>query len=85
MVQEAKETESTTPSMTPEQTRQERKAAQLLAFNRWRLDWRAANPEANKDDRREAWKAARKSEVRKSRKALRALVKRGYRLESGPA
>lgn len=81
MAQKTKKTES----VTPEQTRQERKAAQLLAFNRWRLDWRAANPEATREDRREAWKAVRKAEVRKSRKALRALVKNGYRLEANPA
>ncbi len=76
MAEKTKKTE-----LTPDQVKLERKAAQLLAFSRWRLDWRAANPEATKDDRREAWKAVRKSEVRKSRKALRALVKSGYTLE----
>lgn len=72
-------------TLSPEEARQERKTAQLLAFNRWRLDWRAANPEASKDDRRAAWLEVRKSEVRKSRKALRAVVKNGYRIEADPA
>jgi hypothetical protein len=80
MAEKTKKTE-----LTPDQARQERKAAQLFAFNRWRLDWRAANPEATKEDRSAAWKAVRKSEVRKSRKALRAVTKNGFTLESRQA
>lgn len=56
------------------------RAARLIAFNIWRQDWRAQNPEASKADRKTAWTKVRGTEVRKARKALRQMQRNGIAL-----
>lgn len=56
------------------------RAARLIAFNTWRQDWRAQNPEASKADRKDAWTKVRGAEVRKARKALRQMQRNGIAL-----
>ncbi|WP_281844081.1 hypothetical protein [Sinisalibacter aestuarii] len=57
-----------------------RKAVRTLAYNTWRREWRAANPGATKEQRKEAWAAVRAAEVRKARLTMKALEKGGFRV-----
>lgn len=69
---------------TPEQ-KASRRAAKILAFHSWRQDWAAANPSGTRQERKEAWAAVSRPEVRKARKALKRLEKSGYKLVAAEA
>lgn len=64
---------------TPEQ-KARRRASQLMAFTAWRQEWRAANPDGTKEQRKEAWAKVRRTETRSARKTLKALEKAGFSL-----
>ncbi len=57
-----------------------RKAAQAIAEETWRQDWRRANPGASRADRDAAWAAARGEELKKARRVLAALERGGFRV-----
>ena len=52
-------------------------AARIVARVLFQRDWTAANPEASREERQQAWKEARKDETRKARGLVRALAKAG--------
>lgn len=64
---------------TPEQKTRMR-ASKLIAFTTWRQEWRAANPEGTRQQRKEAWAKVRRAETRAARKAVKALEKGGFTL-----
>ena len=72
------ETKEKTPK-TPEQTAM-RKAVRLVAYTAWLQDFRANNPDATADQRKVAWTAAKQGEIRKGRKIIKALKRKGYDL-----
>jgi len=57
-----------------------RKAAQAIAFEIWRQDFRRAHPEATRDERDQAWEEARSDELKKARRVLSALERGGFRV-----
>ena len=77
MAEKAEKKPATPP--TPEE-KALRKATKMLAFNSWRQEWRAANPEGTREQRKEAWDKVRKAETKNARRALKALEKGGYKL-----
>lgn len=72
------ETTDKTPK-TPEQTAI-RKAVRLVAYTAWLQDFRDSNPDATQDQRKLAWEEAKKDELRKGRKIIKALKRKGYEL-----
>lgn len=64
---------------TPEQ-KAARRAARRLAFQTWRQEWKAANPNGTSEERKAAWSTAMTAEIRKARKALRGLEKGGFKV-----
>jgi len=83
MADEVVEKKERTPA-TPEQIAA-RKASKLIAFNTWRQQWRAANPEGTKEQRREAWAQVRKAETKAARRTMKALEKGGFAVVPTPA
>jgi len=73
------ETEKTKTPATPEQ-KARRKAVKLMGYTKFRQEWRAANPEGTKEQRKEAWAGARKDEIKMARLALRAMEKSGLKV-----
>ena len=57
-----------------------RKAAQAIAFETWRQDWRRAHPEATRAERDAAWEIVRGDELKKARRALAALDRAGFKV-----
>ncbi|GGD41097.1 hypothetical protein [Sinisalibacter lacisalsi] len=75
--------EKTKTPLTPEQKAERaarRKAAKVIGFTTFRQEWRAANPEGTKEQRKAAWDAARKDAVRKASRLVRSLEKGGVKL-----
>ena len=72
--------ESQTKSPADAEVKLRRKAAQAIAFEIWRQDWRRANPDASRDDREKAWEEARSGELKKARRVLAALERGGFRV-----
>lgn len=64
---------------TPEQIAM-RKAARLIAYTAWLQTYRAEHPEASDSERKAAWGAVKADEMKKGRKVLKALERKGYAL-----
>jgi len=65
------------PVRTPEQQAQT-KAVRLVAYTVWLQSYRAANPKATDEERKAAWNAAKKDQLRAGRRALKALARKGF-------
>ena len=72
--------ENETKHPTDPELKLRRKAAQAIAFELWRQDWRRDHPEASRAERDRAWDAVRSAELKKARRALAALERSGFRV-----
>ena len=75
--------DETKTGMDPE-TRLKRKAAQAIAFETWKQDWRRDHPKASREERKAAWDAVRGEEIKKGRRAIAALERGGFRVVRAP-
>ncbi|MCJ7874675.1 hypothetical protein Q4577_02430 [Marinovum sp. 2_MG-2023] len=71
-----------TPLTAEQKTR--RRVARTIARNFWRVEFKAANPGASKEELNAAWKSARKASTKAGRAAIRALEKSGFTISAPP-
>lgn len=76
--------DSEIPKGADPETKTRRKAAQAIAYDIWRQDWRRANPEGSRDERDRDWDAVRGDELKKARRVLAALERGGFRVVRNP-
>ena len=80
------ETEEQSAATTPNPERAtQRRAAKMIAFNTWRQQWRAANPDGTREQRFEAWHQVRKAETKAAHRVLKALEKGGFKIVAAEA
>jgi len=70
-------TEETTKTPLTEEQKQRRRVGRSIGLAFFNANYKAQNPDATKEDRKAAWKAARKTQTKIGMRALRQIERAG--------
>ena len=70
--------EAKTKTPLTEEQKQRRWAGRKLAYLHFAQQYRAANPEASKEDRKAAWKEAKKAQTKMAMRTLTQMERAGF-------